>query len=82
MLTDDNSWYLFCLGNSQFSWDILEDVNKVTGENNEKPKDDTTATSIIPYAGNKALIFFVSISSLIVLAIIGKSKYQKYKGIK
>lgn len=81
-------FYLFFLGDKDFKWNLSNSIN--TGNIPSTPtkptsttkKDTTVAKTSIPFAGNKALILIIVGITLIILAIIGKVQYNKYKDIK
>ena len=95
-VTSPSFWSLFFLGSDDFSWDILEDIHPINPTTTTKPtttkptattptastKDTTVAKTAIPFAGNKAFIIFMIVTTLITLAVIGKVQYNKYKDIK
>lgn len=86
----DDSWYLMFLC-SMDNWNAPQNSTTTTKPTTTKPtattptastKDTTVAKTAIPFAGNKAFIIFMIVTTLITLAVIGKVQYNKYKDIK
>lgn len=82
----ENYWSLLFLS-SLDSWNIPQNPSTTTKPTTTTPtsttkKDTTVAKTSIPFAGNKALIFAIVVTTLVGLAIIGKVQYNKYKDIK
>ncbi len=82
----EDDWSLVFLS-SLDSWNIPENPTTTTKPSTTTPtasskKDTTVAKTSIPFAGNKVFILIIVVTTLVILAIVGKVQYNKYKDIK
>lgn len=68
---DNNVWYMFFYGSSDFKWENLGNINQGINDN----YDNTMATTILPRTG----IYSYVICGIVVLAVVGVISYKIYK---
>lgn len=79
---EDKPWFLFFYGDDKFKWNLNEG-NVETDNISTKKEDDSTVVNKTKLPNTGAQITIIGIIVIITgFAIVFKSKYRKYKGIK
>ena len=85
---DDGSWYLFVLGDSDFTWSEFgggngqtNNVNTPIANNITNVNNTNKLPSRLPKAGITVTVFAVIIG-IVIVSVVSYKKYNYYKGIK
>ena len=76
---DNENWYLFFYGSSDFKWADFGNVSN--GGGTVTGGDNTIAPTILPKAGIEKIIYIGMGLLIIGAGIVSYKKYKKYQGI-